>query len=129
MNVATVCTTLNTVATFSKEPKIHTVLKVLTRKKYWKYCRIETVNQIGMPDALLLRGDTYWLVEAKILKKKQLVSLENDLVWQFGQIAFMQKSLKNKLNYMLAVGKDNMLALIIGDYHARECSNYPDFIG
>lgn len=61
---------------------------------------------------LLLKGDSYLMIEGKRLKKKQLNSIEDDLTYQFGQLAFMKRALTLDLCYMLAVGKGSKIAYI-----------------
>jgi hypothetical protein len=80
--------------------------------KGWKFLRTETPDQRGMPDLLLLQGDKYLMIEAKVLKQKKLVKLEDNLTWQFGQIAFMKRALTLGLSYKLVVAKDNLIAFI-----------------
>ena len=109
------CAVIHTTKTFKLEVKdMYPYLKSMFSK--WKWHRIDTTNQIGFPDILLLRGGSYILIEAKILKKKQLNSIENDLVFQPGQLPFMKRSLTLRLDYILAVAKDNQIAFIKGAY-------------
>lgn len=116
------------VATFSNEKKLTDYLKKLTQKAGWKYLRVDTANQMGFPDILLLKQKTYWQIEAKILRKKQLVSLEDDIKWQYGQIGYMKRALTLNLNYMLVVAKDNSIVFIKGDHNDTKCSCYPHFV-
>lgn len=97
---------------FRLEIDIYAYIKRLTQLAGFKYHRIDTVNQQGFPDILLLKNDDYCLIEAKMLKKKKLVSLEDDLEWQFGQIAYAVRAVTLEHDYLLAVGRHNKLALI-----------------
>lgn len=107
------CTVRHTSKAFKLEVKdMYPWLKIAFSK--WKWHRIDTVNQIGFPDILLLQGGRYRLIEAKILKKKQLNTIEDDLVFQPGQIPFMKRSLTLNLDYILVVAKDNQIAFIKG---------------
>lgn len=126
---AAICKSSQVAATFSNESKLTDYLKKITRNAGWKYLRVDTTNQMGFPDILLLKKKTYWQIEAKILRKKKLVSLEDDLKWQFGQIGYMKRALTLNLNYMLVVGKESSIAFIKGDHNGSECSDYPDFVG
>lgn len=105
------CLTIETNTTFKLEvPDMYPWLK--TKFNTWKFQRIDTTNQIGFPDILILKKERYGLMEAKILKKKSLNSIEDDLTYQFGQLAFMQRSLTLGLSYMLVVGKGNLISFI-----------------
>lgn len=105
------CLTIETNSTFKLEV---TDMYPWLKKRFntWKFQRIDTTNQIGFPDIILLKKDNYVLMEAKILKKKSLNSIEDDLVYQFGQLAFMQRSLTLGLSYILVVGKGKYISFI-----------------
>lgn len=105
------CLTIQTNTTFKLE--VHDMYPWIKNKfNTWKFERIDTVNQIGFPDILILKKEQYCLMEAKILKKKALNSIEDDLTYQFGQLAFMKRSLTLGLSYMLVVGKGNLISFI-----------------
>ena len=123
-----VCDTIQTTTSFPKESDLTDYLGKTMRKAGWKYLRVDTVNQMGFPDILLLKGTHYWQIEAKILRKKRLVSLEDDLKWQFGQIGYFKRALSLNLNYMLIVAKDNTVAYIKGENNVQQCFDYPNFI-
>lgn len=124
-----VCEVLQTATLFNKEQKIYEFITKLATKQNWKAVRVDTVGQIGFPDMLLLKSDCYWQIEAKQLKKSKLLSLEDDISWEFGQFAYMKRALSLNLNYILAVSKGNKLAIIKGDYcEQRECFNYSDLV-
>ena len=123
------CKILQVTTRFLKETQIYEYLQTQATTHNWKFLRTDTTNQMGFPDILLLRGEVYWQIEAKLLKKKRLEVIEDDLYWQFGQIAYMQRALKINLNYILVVAKENTIAFIKGaNDAATERSNYPDFI-
>lgn len=129
LNSVVVCKVVQTATEFLREDKIYEVIKRLSRNDGWAYRRVDTTNQMGFPDILLLKGQTYWQIEAKILKKKELVSIEDDLTWQFGQLGYLQTSVSKGLNYMLAVGKGSKLAFIKGENSVNtKCASYPNFI-
>lgn len=129
LDAVVVCEVLHTTTAFSKERDIYKIIQRLSQAAGWKFIRVDTESQMGFPDVLLLKKDTYWQIEAKQLKNKKLVSLEDNLQWEFGQIAYMTRSIALGLNYMLAVSKGNQLAFIKGvSNDKRECSDYPDFI-
>lgn len=114
------CLTIETNTTFKLEvPDMYPWLK--TKFNTWKFQRIDTTNQIGFPDILLLKKDKYVLMEAKILKKKTLNSIEDDLTYQFGQLAFMKRSLTLGLSYILVVGKGNLISFIGGKSCLEMC--------
>ena len=119
-----VCDVIQTATSFPKESNLTDYLGKVTRKAGWKYLRVDTVNQMGFPDILLLKGSDYWQIEAKILRKKKLVSLEDDLKWQFGQIGYFKRALSLNLNYMLVVAKGNNIAYIKGENNVQQCFNY-----
>ena len=111
---AVVCLAKRTTVVFSKESNIYSYLKRLSQNAGWKFLRVDTTNQMGFPDILLLKGNTYWQIEAKLLKKKKLVTIEDDLKFQFGQLAYMKRALTLNLNYALVVAKDTTIAFITG---------------
>jgi hypothetical protein len=124
-----VCKVVQTSGEFPLESKVYAYLKTLTRQDHWKFLRVDTTDQKGFPDILLLKQRTYWQIEAKLLKKKQLVSLEDDLHWQFGQVGYMKRALTLNLNYMLVVAKDTSIAFIKGDSNDRtKYVDYPHFV-
>lgn len=112
LGVELVVVRLATSSNFKLETKVYDCLKSKLTGKGYNYYRIDTKAQMGFPDILALKGDSYCLIEAKILKKAKLVSLEDDLEWQFGQIAFALRAFSLDLNYLIAVGKGSSLVLI-----------------
>lgn len=106
------CLTWQCSSKFKLEADSYTYLKRKANNAGTRYIRVDTVNQIGFPDILLLRQDEYCMIEVKRLKRKKLVSLENNLDWQYGQVAFALRAIKLKESYALAVVVDNTLALI-----------------
>jgi hypothetical protein len=126
-----VCNVIQTTVRLKNErPETYNYLKKLTRKYGWKYYQIETLSQDGFPDILILRDDEYWMIEVKYLKRKTLKSIADDLEWQFGQLAVLNRSIVANLNYMLCVAKGDTLAFIKGKTNAQtNVSDYPDFTG
>lgn len=119
-------TTVST--SIEKELSVYRYIKVRAPLYLWRYVRLENKFQSGIPDIMLFRGNDYWLIECKVLHKKNLVALQDDLKWQYGQLAFAVDSLKRRMKYMLAVGqKPNKLTFYMGEYNGAE--NFPDFIG
>lgn len=112
LGVDLVCDILHTKSTFRLEKDSYDFLKRITTNAGYKYSRIETIGQDGFPDVLIMKQDEYCMIEAKRLKKKRLVRLEDDLEWQFGQIGFAVRALTTGLNYVLVVCKDSTLAII-----------------
>lgn len=127
-NSTVVCRTFDTAVEFDKETKIYTFLKNRASKLNWHYSRIDTDGQIGFPDILLLKKSTYWQIEAKLLKKKSLKNIQDDLRWQFGQLAYMKQALTLGLNYMLVVSKNNTIAFIMQGGLNNDITDYPDFV-
>lgn len=123
-----VCKTLQTHVNVKLESQSYAYIKHATRSHGWKYHRIETIDQDGFPDVIVFKGSQYWLIESKVLKKKALISLSDDLQWQPGQLALMKRSHTLKMNYLLFVHKGLELAVIKGEHHGQ-CTDYPDFIG
>ena len=111
--------------TIQKESDYYPYIKRAAESLNWLYNRIETCDKRGMPDILVTRGDEYWLIEVKRLKKKELKSIEDDLHWQFGQLAFMKNCMRNGSRYILVVVKENTVLWLKGDYN--EHLDYPDF--
>ena len=107
-----VCSVIETSSNFKSEKDSYSYIKKLATSNGWKYARIDTVDQIGFPDILILREDDYYLFEAKKLKQKTLVSLEDSLEWQFGQLAFAVRAFTLKLSYAITVCYENKLAII-----------------
>jgi hypothetical protein len=105
--------------TFTLELKSYPFIKKVWNARGYKAIRMETSHPDGFPDFLIIKGKEYILMEVKVLKKKQLKVLEDDLVWQFGQLPYMKRSLSQGFNYILTVVKDNQLAYI-GDIKCLE---------
>lgn len=131
LNSLVVCKHVKTAKEFKLEVKdMYPYIKAQAQKFGWKYMRVETSDQDGFPDILLVRGSEYWFIEAKILKKKALVSLLDDLNWQFGQIGFMKRALTKRLRYILAVAKGKEIVYILGEYYEEnsKLTDNADFI-
>lgn len=123
------CVTTRRRTTFKSEAASYKYLDAIASANGWVVKRVETKLQQGFPDMLLLRGDEYWLIECKKLKKNALQSVPDDLHWQFGQLAFLKRAYDKRLNYMLSVVRDREIAHLIGAYHGeRNSSGYPDFV-
>lgn len=93
-----------------KESALYTLMKDKAEKLCWTFVRVETKDQQGFPDMLLLKGPSFWLIEAKKLYKKNLYSIKDDLHWQYGQLGFLATAVTQKMPYCLLVGaKDHIL--------------------
>lgn len=103
---------IETNSNFRLERDAYSYLKTLSTTNGYRYIRIETEGQQGFPDILLLRKKEYLLIEAKRLNKTKLVKIEDDLKWQFGQIAFAVRSFRLDMEYVIAVCKYNNLVFI-----------------
>lgn len=108
------------------EDDYYSHIKKAAERCDWNYYRLETAGKDGMADILITRKNEYWFIEVKRLKKKTLNKIEDDLQWQFGQLAFMKRCFRNKTRYMLAVVKDKM-ALYLKE-KSDEIIDYADFI-
>ena len=106
------CKTIQVGSAFILERNVDHWVKNYFQPKGWSYNKIDTQRQHGFPDILLLRKSNYIMIEDKLLRKKQLLSLEDDLKWQFGQLAFAKRSLSRGNNYLLCVGKNKTIAFI-----------------
>ena len=123
------CLSRQVTVNFTNETKLTDYLKKISRKNFWKYTKVDTIDQAGFPDILLLRQDEYWQIEAKILRRKKLVSLKDNLKWQFGQIGYMTNALTRNLNYLLIVAKNSHVAFIKGASNDKTMrKDYPKFI-
>ena len=111
----------------SRESDFYPCLKKESEDQGWFYNRVETTDQRGFPDILVLRGEEYWLIEVKRLHKSKLVVIEDDLSWQFGQIAFLKTCYRLRINYLLIVATSDE-ALVLKGAYTDEHTNYPDFI-
>lgn len=80
---------------------------------------METQGQDGFPDILMLRGPEYLLIESKRLKTKKLVTIEDNLKFEFGQLPFAKRAFTLNLSYLLVVVKHNTIAFI-GDKTCME---------
>lgn len=123
------CRTVQVTSNFVQETDSYEYLKNIAQPFGWKCIRIDTVGQQGFPDILMLRKNEYWLIESKRLKKKSLDVIEDDVVWQFGQLAFAKRALTLELNYMIVVVKHKTIAYIKGVHDAESIISYPDFVG
>jgi len=119
---------VQTTSDFVLETDSYTYLNKTAKTFGWKCIRVDTVGQQGFPDILMLRKNEYWLIEAKLLKKKSLCSIADDLTWQFGQLAFAKRALTLGLNYMIVVVKHRTIAYIKGAPNAESITHYPDFV-
>lgn len=111
-----VCWQFETSSSFPLERDAYAYIKRLSSANKYRYIRVETIGQDGFPDILMLQGTEYLLNEIKRLKKKRLVSIEDDLEWQFGQLGFAVRSMTMGMSYVLSVCKESKLA-IIGQEH------------
>lgn len=112
----------------SRETSVYHAIQRAAQEKGWEYFRVENKLQNGFPDMLVFKSKQYWLIEAKMLHKRTIHRLEDDLEWQPGQLAFMVRALRSGAHYMLAVGdKTNCITYCIGKNHGIE--NFPDFVG
>lgn len=113
--------------TISREADYYSVIKRAAESRNWLYNRIETCDKRGMPDIFVTRGSEYWYVEVKRLRKKNLQSIEDDLHWQFGQLAFLKNCMRNRSRYILVVAHTNSALWLKGEYQ-DEHIDYPDFV-
>jgi len=94
--------------------------------RYTPYCktiRVDTTDQKGFPDQIILNGDEYLMIESKLLKRKKLVDLKDNLEWQYGQLAFFKRCLTTSRCYLLCVAKDNYIAFIGTPYNLAMLDN------
>lgn len=110
----------------AREDDFYPHIKKAAERRDWSYFRLETVGKDGMADILVTRDAEYSFIEVKRLKKKKLQSVEDDLQWQFGQLAFIKRCLRNSTRYILAVVKDNSVLYLKGEANEQNC--WPDFI-
>ncbi len=128
MGLRVACIEVQATRSFSLEHQVYTYLRPIFNKHGYKFVRVDTQNEIGMPDCLCLKGKEYSLIEVKLLKTKKLVSLLDNVSWQPGQIPFMLQALNKNQSYLLIIAKDRKL-LIIGeeDYVRTMLSNTNSF--
>jgi len=127
-NQVLTCRSMKVSTWFDLEEDSYNFIKKKTNKAGWSFNRIDTTNQIGFPDILIVKEQAYCLIEVKRLKKKSLKLLEDDLVWQFGQIGFACSALKQKQNYVLSVVYKNNIAFI-GDNNVQSIISDTFFTG
>jgi len=108
------------------EDDYYTHIKKAAERLDWNYYRLETRGKDGMADMLVTRREEYWFIEVKRLKKAKLRTIEDDLQWQYGQLAFLKRCFRNKTRYMLVVVKERF-ALYLKE-NSDEVPDYPDFI-
>lgn len=99
----------------SSEACLYRHLKAKVTKNGWFYARIETKDKIGFPDIFLCKSQDFYLIEAKKLYKKKLVSIEKDLCWQYGQLAFFMECLQKKSPMVLMVGAPSAIIYLAAD--------------
>lgn len=121
------CRSWQVQAKIANETGTYGYIKKLVRSHGWKYKRVETIDQDGFPDIMVFKGPNYWAIESKMLTKRKLVRIEDDLKWQPGQLPFMKRSHTLNMNYMLLIYGKGTMASIIGDYNEQRV-DYPDFI-
>ncbi len=107
-----VCTVLLTGTEFKLEVDTYRFIKKHVVKDGYVFLRIDTTDQKGYPDVTLFRQQEYNLIEAKLLKKKRLLAIADDLNFEFGQVAFAVRALSLGINYSLVVAKGRELAII-----------------
>lgn len=110
------CESFTTYKSFKLEDEVYAWLKRTMNNKGWRYTKLDEQGQAGIPDCLLLKGEKNWLIEVKMLKRKKLTSILDNLHFEPGQIPWMLKALKNKERYLLLVAKDNHI-ILIGEKH------------
>jgi len=110
-----------------RETTLEALIKNVSRPLGWKFHNIENMDQNGTPDVLLLRRAEYWFIECKMLKVNRLMSVLDNLKWQPGQLPYMKRAQTLKLNYMLAVGHRDQVAILKGVFNDYTLDN-PDFI-
>ncbi len=108
------CVELQATRSFRLEGETYPYLASILKRLRYKVMRVDTTNQIGMPDLLCLKGDEYILIEVKRLKRQKLTNILDNLHWQPGQVPFMLQALIKQQSYLLIVAKGNRL-LVIGD--------------
>lgn len=113
----------------SLEKDAYGAIKRAAEKLGWLYNRIETASMDGMPDIFVSRGHEYAYIEVKRLKLQRLRVIEDQLDWQYGQLAFMKRCSRNGSHYLLMVVKGHEVAVYKEQTDERiEAWNYPDFI-
>lgn len=129
MGLRVVCKELRATRSFSLEDQVYPYLKKIFNRKGYRFIRVDTTNQIGMPDCLCLKGPEYVLIEVKMLKTKKLVSILDNMTWQPGQIPFMLQAILKKQCYLLIVAKDDKLLVIGEKDYVRTMLNHTDNFG
>lgn len=107
----------------NKEHDYYRRIKDAAERFGWNYYRLETEGKDGMADILVTRGDEYAFIEVKRQTKKVLISIEKDLAWQFGQLAFFKRCTRNKTRYILAVVKEHNAV-----WFTAPGASLPDFV-
>lgn len=113
-------------ANIIRETDVYKAIERVARPRGWRYYRVENKLQNGFPDITVFKGQQYWFIEAKKLRRKTFQSPVDDLKWQPGQLDFLLRALASKSNYMLAVGvSPNYIAYLAGVCCGPDL---PDFI-
>ena len=107
-----VCTIVQSKSVFNKEMAVYPKLKTVFEKDGWLFNRVETGGKDGIPDIFIAKGDDYYFIEVKMLHKKALKNVADDLKWQFGQLAFLKKAAMKKIHYILLVVKESTCCFI-----------------
>lgn len=108
------------------ESDLYVALRERCTELGWTYYKMDVKHSVGFPDILVIRGSEYVLMECKLLRKKALVSVKDDLKWEFGQIPTALKLVRSSCEYVMVVGREHTIAFLKGAHHG--IPRYADFI-
>ena len=117
------CTEAHARTTFDREFDVYPRLKEAFESCGWLFNRVETAQKDGFPDIIVAKGDDYFFVEVKMLHKRVLKDIAEDLKWQFGQLAFLKKADMRGVHYLLVVAKEDRLFFIRRNHAAFDIAD------
>ena len=118
----------HTHSTIANERYLYSVITDLCAAVQATACKVDTVQQAGFPDQLVLRKGDYMLIESKI--HSCVPKAYSTLHWQTGQQGFAGNAFLRGFPYYLALGIKNTKNLyFITMENRNESSLDADFVG
>lgn len=112
----------------ANEHYLYSVIKNLCVSIQAEACKVDTVQQAGFPDQLVLRKGDYMLIESKV--HTCIPKAYSSLHWQTGQQGFAGNAFLRGFPYYLALGiKQTKQLYFITVENRNESSLDADFVG